>query len=57
MIKNLNKKLQGKEPVTRDELFELVNSWGRKKYFFTKDKFQIEKCEANECYPLENLDA
>ena len=28
-IKNLEKKLEGKLPVTKEELFILVNSWGR----------------------------
>ena len=32
MIKNLEAKLIGQEPVTRVELFKLINSHGRKEF-------------------------
>ena len=57
MIENINLKLSGLEPVTREDLFELVNSWGRNDGFKTyRDNIKISKCEPNEKYPLENLD-
>lgn len=57
MINNFVEKLNGELPVTREELFTLVDSWGRKDYFETDDRFMISKCEPKECYPLDNLDA
>ncbi len=56
MITDLEKKLNGSLPVIREELFELVNSWGRKDEFSTHDDIEINSCEPSECYPLENLD-
>ena len=56
MIENLESKLSGLEPVTREELFELINSWGRKDEFSTHDDIEINICEPSECYPLEHLD-
>lgn len=34
-IVDLELKLEGKLPVTRIELFELVDSWGRKDFLIT----------------------
>ena len=60
MIKDLELKLSGLEPVTREELIELITSHGRKSYICLKDSFgndlEIKKCDKEECYPLENLD-
>ena len=36
-IDKLEEKLEGKLPITREELFVLVNSWGRRLGFYTKD--------------------
>lgn len=58
-IDNLKKKLNGEIPVTRLELLYLVNSWGRKSFFYTKyldEDVKIDKCEAKECYNLSKLD-
>ena len=55
MIENLNLKLSGLEPVTRKDLFKLINSWGRIGNVEIND-FYILECEAKEKYPLENLD-
>ena len=57
MIEHLELKLSGELPVTRKELFKLVNSWGRLDSQETNDEIQINKCEPNECYNLSNLDA
>ena len=60
MIRNLNEKLNGELPVTRENLFELINSWGRKESFNVSgsliSSFYVPKSDINECYPLENLD-
>lgn len=56
MIVNLESKLSGLEPIDRDELIELISSWGRTKYFTTEDDIKINKCEPKEKYSLENLD-
>lgn len=56
MIIDIEKKLNGTIPVTREELFKLVNSWGRKDSFSTNDNINIKKSKQLECYPLENLD-
>ena len=56
MIENLELKLEGKIHVTREELFELVSSWGRKDSFMTFDDIIVVKCKKNECYDLSNLD-
>ncbi len=56
MIQNIIKKLSGELPVTREDLIELINSWGRLDSQETNDEIQINKCEPNQCYPLENLD-
>lgn len=56
-IKNLNNKLEGKIPVTREDLIVLINSWGRD---YTFSSFSIElkiyKCKATKCYDLSKLD-
>ena len=58
-IDNLEAKLEGKLPVTREELLVLVNSWGRKLGFATKDSqnkdIYIGSCEKKECYKLSKL--
>ena len=55
-IDNLEAKLNGKIPVTREELLVLVNSWGRKLNFEAKASNEqtliIDKCEPKECYDL-----
>lgn len=56
VIQDLDKKLSGEIPVTREELITLVSSWGRKESFITNDKIQIFKSEPNKCYDLSNLD-
>ena len=57
MIKDLEKKLSGEYPVlSRSELFELVDSWGRQSNILTVDRIQIKYCEPKECYDLSNLD-
>ena len=70
VIDNLENKLEGKLPVTREELLVLVNSWGRLEGFNIKDSnnqtLKIEECEATqteqtefvrkECYDLSKLD-
>ena len=59
-IENLEKKLNGELPVTREELLVLVSSWGRRLGFYTKDSqnkdIYIKECEAKECYDLSRLD-
>lgn len=55
MIENLNLKLSGKLPITREELLEIVNSWGRIDNFDTNDNIYVNRCNPAECYPLENL--
>ena len=59
-IENLNQKLNGELPVTREELFVLINSWGRRLGFYTKDSqnkdIYIESCKEKECYDLSKLD-
>ncbi len=59
-IDNLEDKLNGEIPVTREELLVLVDSWGRSIGFYTKDSqnkdMYIEECEAKECYDLSKLD-
>jgi surface protein len=58
-IDNLEDKLNGEIPVTREELLVLVNSWGRKLGFATKDSqnkdIYIGSCETKECYKLSKL--
>ena len=56
MIQNLKLKLSGELPVTRNELFQLVNSWGRTSNVYSLDLHTFEKCKGKQCYPLENLD-
>ncbi len=59
-IDNLEDKLNGEIPVTREELLLLVDSWGRSTGFYTKDSqnkdMYIEECKAKECYDLSKLD-
>lgn len=56
MIINLELKLSGQESIEKEDLIEVISSWGRKESFTTNDSIKIKKCESNECYPLENLD-
>lgn len=56
MIENLEEKLSGSIPVNKDELLELISSWGRKENFSIFKNY-ISSCEPKECYHLENLDA
>ena len=57
---NIEKKLNGEIPVTRLELIELINSWGRNKSFQTSisnyNQIEIKVCEPLECYNLSKLD-
>ena len=59
-IDNLKSKLNGEIPITREELFVLINSWGRKLNFDTtgsnNDRFYINRCVPNQCYNLSKLD-
>ena len=59
-IDNLEEKLSGEIPVTREELLVLVNSWGRLGSFDSKasnnQMLMIDKCAAKECYDLSKLD-
>ena len=59
-IDDLKDKLNGEIPVTREDLLVLVNSWGRKTSFYTKDSqnkdIYIESCKSKECYDLSKLD-
>ena len=58
-IDNLEAKLEGEIPITREELLVLVNSWGRAQSFYIFDINQdidIEECKAKECYDLSKLD-
>ncbi len=67
-IDNLQEKLEGKLPVDRLELIELINSWGRIDFFYTQyldEDVKIEQCKATqseqaklvrkECYKLSKL--
>ncbi len=60
IIDNLQDKLNGKLSVTREDLLVLVNSWGRRIGFATKDSqnkdIYIGSCEPKECYNLSKLD-
>ncbi len=59
-IDNLEEKLSGEIPVTRDELIVLINSWGRTHSFCTIDSNNfdiiIKECEKKESYDLSKLD-
>jgi hypothetical protein len=59
-IDNLEEKLSGEIPVTREELLALVSSWGRLESFNTKasndQTLRIGKCDSKECYDLSKLD-
>ena len=50
--KLLQEKLNGKIPITREELLILVNSWGRLYSFITNNEIEIKKHESKECYDL-----
>ena len=52
-IYNLEKKLNGKLPVTNEELIYLVNSWGISKSFYIE---KADRSEPKECYDLSQLD-
>ena len=54
-IQNLGEKLKGELPINREELFHLVNSWGRKNTFSSLDQV-IYKTRSSNKYDLENLD-
>lgn len=54
-IQNLGEKLRGELPINREELFHLVNSWGRKDTFSSLDQV-IYKTKSSNKYDLENLD-
>lgn len=56
IITNIQAKLEGKVPVTRKELFVLVNSWGRKKSFSIPEGYDIPAYPQGKCYNLSNLD-
>ena len=57
MIQNLEEKLSGLKPVTKEELFELISSHGRKhSKHFVSDNMILETLEPKECYDLSNLD-
>lgn len=56
MIKDFELKLSGKLPINREELFTLVDSWGRKESILTDEDIIINNCDANEKYDLSNLD-
>ncbi len=57
-IDKLDEKLEGKLPITREELLVLVNSWGREQDFkFIYDNqtinfISIKKSKPKECYDL-----
>ena len=59
-IDDLEDKLEGKLPVDRLELIELINSWGRYNSFQTSalnyNQIEIKVCEPLECYNLSKLD-
>ena len=59
-IKYLKQKLDGKLPVTYEDLLILVTSHGVNKTFeiniFDNIVIEIEKCEPNQCYDLSKLD-
>ncbi len=59
-IDNLQEKLEGKLPIDRLELIELVSSWGRMDLFLTtginNETLVIEDCPPNQCYDLSKLD-
>lgn len=54
MIEHLNLKLNGKLPVTREELFTLINSWGRNDTYL--DGVHFDVMYKKECYDLSKLD-
>ncbi len=55
-LENLEEKLEGKLPITRNELIYLVNSHGRNRDFYLRDENQkeiiVKQCEPNYCYDL-----
>src|SRR5574344_1912603 len=59
-LKNLEEKLEGKLPITRNELIYLINSHGRNRDFYLRDDNQkqiiVKQCEPKECYDLSKLD-
>jgi hypothetical protein len=59
-IKHLKQKLNGRIPVTYEDLLILVTSHGVNKTFeiniFDNIVIEIEKCEPNQCYDLSKLD-
>ena len=57
MIINLEAKLSGLEPVTREELIKLVNFWGRDLNCILYNQESIKVSKPKEKYDLSNLDA
>lgn len=58
-IEDLELKLEGKLPVTKDDLIILVNTWGRSidtVLFFKKSNVTFSKCEPKEKLNLSKLD-
>ena len=58
IINNLEEKLEGKMPVTKEDLIHLVNSWGRLgdvNIAIEGSFFAYKKCEPKECYDLSKL--
>ncbi len=56
MIIDLELKLNGNIPVSRKDLFELVNSWGRKNDSSFESSIVLKQCNPSDCYDLSNLD-
>lgn len=56
MINDLEKKLSGSIPVTKVDLIELVDSWGRINSLKISDLYYINESAPKEKYDLSNLD-
>ena len=57
MVYDLQLKLNGELPVTRSDLFELVDSWGRfGNRSSREDSIKVYASEPKECYNLSKLD-
>lgn len=60
MMIDIERKLNGSLPITREELLTLVSSWGREDSFYTIDSnnkiLPILALQSNECYDLSKLD-
>lgn len=55
MIENLKAKLAGEIPVNREELIELINSWGRRMSVYVPGIINVEQTNATEKYDLSKL--